>query len=249
LNTRFDYNDIPEGYYQNIIDSGSPMRRAWHLQEFERIISYLPETPNQSILDIGCFAGTLLSLLPEERFKTQLGVDILEKQIEFANRRFGTPYRSFRYIRNIADLASITQTFDCITVTQVIEHLEPEEIRELFRQVKSKLNPRGVLAVSTPNYASFWPVLEFIVNHLSDINYTEQHITKFNYFNVVSKLQRIHPPIYDDFELTTRTTSHFASWMFACISYKFSMSLARSLPHQVWKNPFGSLILLFFRKK
>jgi 2-polyprenyl-3-methyl-5-hydroxy-6-metoxy-1,4-benzoquinol methylase len=249
LNTRFDYNAIPEGYYQNIVDTGNPMRRAWHLQEFERIVSYLPMTPGQSIMDIGCFAGTLLSLLPEERFKYQLGVDILEKQIEFANRRFGTPYRSFRYIRNVADLAEIDQTFDCITCTQVIEHLEQEEIRVLFRQAYAKLKKDGIFAVSTPNYTSLWPVLEFMVNHMSDINYEEQHITKFNYFNCKSKLKRIHPEIYDHFELTTKTTSHFASWMIAGISYNLSMRLARSLPHKVWKNPFGSLLLLFFRKK
>lgn len=225
------------------------MRRAWHLQEFERIISYLPNTPNQSILDIGCFAGTLLSLVPEERFNTQLGVDILEKQIDFANRRFGTPYRSFRYIRDLSEIAKIDQTFDCITVTQVIEHLEASEIRELFRQINVKLKKNGVLAVSTPNYTSFWPLLEMIVNRLSDISYEEQHITKFNYFNCISKLRRICPEIFEHFELTTKTTTHFASWMIAFFSYTLSMRISRMLPHKVWKNPFGSLIILFFQKR
>ena len=249
MNTRFDYNAIPEGYYQNIVDTGNPLRRAWHLQEFERIISYLPNTPNQSILDIGCFAGTLLSLLSEEHFKIQLGVDILEKQVAYAKRRFGTPYRSFRYIRDICEVAEIDQTFDCITVTQVIEHLETAEICELFRQINAKLKKNGVLAVSTPNYASLWPALEIIVNRLSDISYEEQHITKFNYFTCVSKLRRICPEIFEHFELTTKTTTHFASWMIAAISYTLSMKISRILPHKVWKNPFGNLILLFFRKK
>ena len=249
MNTRFDYNDIPEGYYQNIIDNGSAARRAWHLQEFDRIISYLPKTPRQSILDIGCFAGTLPSLFSEEEFNIQLGVDILEKQTNYANRRFGTPYRSFRYIHDLSELAAINQTFDCITVTQVVEHLEAEEIRVLFREIRVKLKPNGVLAVSTPNYCSLWPALEFIVNRLSDITYEEQHITKFNYFTGVSKLRRICPDIFDHFELTTKTTTHFAAWMLAAISYSFSMNLSRSLPHKLWKNPFGSLLLLFFRKK
>ncbi|MEN6405245.1 MAG: hypothetical protein ABFC77_02115 [Thermoguttaceae bacterium] len=60
---RFNYDAIPLGYYQQVVETGNPIRRAWHLQKFERVIECLPKTPGQSILDIGCFAGTFLSTL------------------------------------------------------------------------------------------------------------------------------------------------------------------------------------------
>ncbi|MGA2030820.1 MAG: class I SAM-dependent methyltransferase [Thermoguttaceae bacterium] len=245
----FDYSKIPEGYYQDVAEKGTPIRRAWHLQKFGRVLECLPKTPGQSILDIGCFAGTFLSLLPEETFRSQLGVDILESQVAFANRRFGTPFRSFRYIRHIADLAQIDQTFDCVTLIEVIEHLEEPTICELFRHVSAKLKKGGRLVLTTPNYASCWPVLEIIVNRLSDVSYEEQHITKFNFFTCIRRLKRVYRDLPQEFDLLLRTTSHFAAPFLAAFSFEASMKLSKVFPHMLWKNPFGNLILLQFRKK
>jgi len=244
----FDYDAIPVGYYQQVAEKGNPIRRAWHLQKFQRIIDCLPKTPGQSILDIGCFAGTFLSLLPEEIFGVQRGVDILERQIDYANERFGTPYRKFEYVKQVSDLARIHQTFDCITLIEVIEHLSREEIAELFRQISGKLKKGGTLILSTPNYASLWPLLEVAVNRLSDVSYEEQHVTKFNYFTCVSRMKQVAPALAEDFELAGRATTHFVAPFLAAFSLKGAMQLSRMLPHWAWKNPFGNLILLSFRK-
>ncbi|MCE5304069.1 MAG: methyltransferase domain-containing protein [Planctomycetaceae bacterium] len=244
----FDYNVIPLGYYQQVLETGSPIRKAWHLQKFERVIECLPKMSGQSILDIGCFAGTFLSLLPQKTFKTQLGVDILEKQIDYANERFGTSYRSFRYIPSVSELGQIHQTFDCITLIEVIEHLTEAEICELFRQIDKRLNTGGTLVLSTPNYLSLWPLLEIAVNRLSDVSYAEQHVTKFSYPTCVSKLKRISETLASDFELMGRTTTHFLSPFLAALSFSGAMRLSRLIPFKTWKNPLGSLILLSFRK-
>ncbi len=244
----FNYDEIPIGYYQQIAENGNPIRRAWHLQKFQRIIDCLPKTPGQSILDIGCFAGTFLSLLPEDNFRVQLGVDILERQIDYANERFGTAYRKFQYVKQISDLARINQTFDCITLIEVIEHLSQEEIAELFRQISTKLKKNGRLILSTPNYASLWPLLEIAVNRLSDVSYEEQHVTKFNYFTCASRMKRISPALAENFELAGKATTHFLAPFLAAISLEGSMRLSQMLPHWAWKNPFGSLVLLSFRK-
>jgi 2-polyprenyl-3-methyl-5-hydroxy-6-metoxy-1,4-benzoquinol methylase len=245
----FNYDTIPVGYYQQIAETGHPVRRAWHLQKFERVISCLPKVTGQSILDIGCFAGTFLSLLPEERFSRQLGVDILAKQVAYANQQFGTSYRSFQYLPRIRDLSQIQEQFDCITLIEVIEHLTEEEIRELFRQVDGRLKAGGVLLLSTPNYASFWPILEIAVNRLSDVSYEEQHITKFNYFTGMSKLQRISPMLTERFQLVGKATTHLVSPFLAAISFREAMRLSRAIPFRLWKNPFGNLMIFSFQKK
>jgi SAM-dependent methyltransferase len=89
LSLPFDYEGIPLGYYDEMMKSGHPIRRCWHRQKFSRVIAALPKGEGQSILDIGCFAGTFLSLLPREQFPRQLGVDILPKQIAWASERYG----------------------------------------------------------------------------------------------------------------------------------------------------------------
>jgi 2-polyprenyl-3-methyl-5-hydroxy-6-metoxy-1,4-benzoquinol methylase len=246
---QFNYDAMPVGYYQDVVETGNPVRRAWHLQKFERVLDCLPKEPGQSLLDIGCFAGTFLSMLPEARFKTQLGVDILEKQVAYANQRFGTPYRSFRYIRQISQLSQIKQTFDCITLIEVIEHLAEREIRELFWRISERLKTGGLLVLSTPNYCSTWPLLERVVNRLSDVSYEDQHVTKFNYFTCAAKIRRISQIIAEDFELVGKATTHFAAPFLASLSFDGSMKLSKMLPLRLWKNPFGNLILLSFRKK
>ena len=40
--SRFDYSQIPLGYYDDITRRGNPIRRLWHLSKFERVIDCLP---------------------------------------------------------------------------------------------------------------------------------------------------------------------------------------------------------------
>jgi len=243
---RFNYDGIPLGYYDRVLREGSPIRRLWHVSKFERVLDYLPDRPSQSILDIGCFAGTFLSMVPEHRFSRQLGVDILPEQIGYANAHYGTPFREFRHMRSIAALeASVPESFDCVTLIEVIEHLEPAEIRAVFDQCVDRLEPGGKLVITTPNYASAWPLIEVVLNKVSDISYDEQHITKFTYFDMEKKLAAIYPDLWLYFNsLDFKTTTHFVTPFLAALSYDVARGLSRVVPHQKWRHPFGNLVLM-----
>ena len=150
--------------------------------------------PGLSLLDIGCFAGSLLSLADETRFSRQLGVDILPEQIRFATEHFGTEHRHFQTIRSLEDLPALGGPFDCASAIELIEHITPDEIRTLFRGVATLLAPgTGSFILSTPNYLSTWPLLELGLNRFSDVDYSEQHITRFNRLTVKSRLARMVP--------------------------------------------------------
>ena len=79
---RFDYESIPNGYYDRVLRTGNPIRRLWHISKFERVLDYLPEENGGSLLDVGCFAGSFLSMVPRYRFERQVGVDILPGQVK-----------------------------------------------------------------------------------------------------------------------------------------------------------------------
>jgi 2-polyprenyl-3-methyl-5-hydroxy-6-metoxy-1,4-benzoquinol methylase len=241
----FDYDGIPKGYYDAVLRSGNPIRRLWHVSKFERVLDYLPERPDQSILDIGCFAGTFLSLVPEHRFARQLGIDILPEQIAYANASYGTPYRAFRHLARISELSSLDETFDCITLIEVIEHLRPDEIHTLFDGIVDRLKPGGKLVLTTPNYASAWPAIELILNRVSEVSYEEQHITRFTYFNMDRKLAELYPDFYLYFNsIDFKTTTHFVTPFLAGMSFDVARGLSRVVPHQQWRHPFGNLILM-----
>jgi len=243
--TRFDYTGIPTGYYDRVLREGNPVRRLWHVSKFERVLDYLPNRPNQSILDIGCFAGTFLSLCPEERFSRQVGVDILPEQVAYANAHYGAPFRRFQHLPSLAALGEVPGKFDCVSVIEVIEHLSAQEIRVLFDQLVDRIEPGGKLVLTTPNYTSAWPVIELLLNRVSEVSYEEQHVTKFTYFDMEKKLEAIYPDLWLYFNtLDFKTTTHFLTPFLAAVSYEAARKMSRAVPHQSWRQPFGNLILM-----
>jgi SAM-dependent methyltransferase len=171
-------------------------------------------------------------------------VDILRSQVEYAHVHYGTSFRRFLHVDSVAELASIDETFDCITLVEVIEHLDRAEAGMLLREISRKLKPGGKLVLTTPNYGSAWPVIELLLNRFSDVKYAEQHITRFRYRSVERELERIYPPLRDEFDVELKTTTHFVTPFLAWLSFRLAYRLSRLVPHRHWRLPFGSLILL-----
>jgi 2-polyprenyl-3-methyl-5-hydroxy-6-metoxy-1,4-benzoquinol methylase len=155
----FDYGRIPVGHYDRMLRQGSGIRRLWHSLKFERALDYLAEADGGALLDIGCFAGSFLSMVPRHRFERQVGIDILPEQIHYANHHYGTPFRRFQVAPSITDFGDVGDPFDAVTLIEVIEHLRHDEIVGLFEELNGTLRPGGRLIVTTPNYTSTWPVL------------------------------------------------------------------------------------------
>lgn len=245
----FDYSRIPLGYYDTITKEGNPVRRLWHLAKFERVIDYLPRRPGQRLLDIGCFAGTFLAMLDPDVYTHQLGVDILPEQVEHAQRVHGRPGREFRHLPSLAALAELDGTFDCITVIEVIEHLTEAEIATVLEHSARLLAPGGQLVMTTPNYASTWPLLELLINRFSDLSYEEQHITRFTYWNITRRLGEIWPGFAATFEQREKTTTHFVTPFLAALSFDGARRLSRLIPHKFWRVPLGNLVLTVFARR
>jgi 2-polyprenyl-3-methyl-5-hydroxy-6-metoxy-1,4-benzoquinol methylase len=245
----YDYTRIPHGHYDRVMREGNGIRRLWHLSKFERVLAQLPERPGQSLLDIGCFAGTFLSLADDKRFARQVGVDVLPAQIDYASSNYGAPHREFRYLKSITALSGVAEQFDCVTLIEVIEHLTPAEIEALFGHLARLLKPGGKLVVTTPNYASAWPVIERLLNRFGDVNYAEQHITRLTYFDFERKLSALYPRFREEFEVELKTTTHFLTPFLAGLSFELAWKLSRLLPSAHWRMPFGNLVLASLRRR
>jgi 2-polyprenyl-3-methyl-5-hydroxy-6-metoxy-1,4-benzoquinol methylase len=246
----FDYGRIPVGYYDQMLRQGkSGVRRLWHTLKFERVLDYLPESDGGSLLDVGCFAGSFLSMVPRHRFERQLGIDILPEQIAYATHHYGTPFRSFKVVPGITDLGDLGDPFDAVTLIEVIEHLRHDEIVGLFEQLERVIAPGGILVITTPNYTSCWPLLEALLNRFGDVSYEEQHITRFKYFSFERTLSSIWPPLLHRYDVEMKTTTHLLSPFLAAASYEIARGLARAIPHGHWTSPVGNLILAVLRRK
>lgn len=236
---------LPAGYYDDIARTGSAIRRLWHVAKFDRVLDALPHRAGGSILDIGCFAGTFLSFVPRERFARQVGVDVLPEQIAYANERWRRDHREFRSVASLDAIASLDETFDCVTAIEVVEHLDASEIRALLRAARDRLRPGGKLLLTTPNYASTWPLLEILLNRFSDVSYAERHVTKFTFFDFARKLVAIHPELVSDFPIVDfKTTTHFVAPFLAAFSFDLARRASRAITHRRWQFPFGNMVLM-----
>jgi SAM-dependent methyltransferase len=139
--------------------------------------------------------------------------------------------------------------FDCITLIEVIEHLTAEEIRVLFGHIARLLKPGGKLIVTTPNYASTWPLLEQLLNRFGDVNYEEQHITRLNYFNFERRLAEVYPRLREEFAVELKTTTHLLTPFLAGLSFRLARALSRLVPSTHWRVPFGNLVLVSLTRK
>jgi 2-polyprenyl-3-methyl-5-hydroxy-6-metoxy-1,4-benzoquinol methylase len=248
-NKTFDYSTIPLGYYDQIAARRKGMRSFWHYLKFRRIVDGIDQ-PAGSILDIGCFAGTFLGMVPPDLVAGQTGVDILPEQIGYARQKYGTDYRKFYEIKNLNDLNFIPdQSLDYITSIEVIEHLTRDEILELFDFTFRKLKPGGKLILTTPNYFSAWPFLEVILDLVSKVKYEEQHVTRFNYFNLERKFSEIYQAFGSQFFIDVKTTTHFFTPLIAMFSFRIAEKAARLITHRHWRLPLGSLLLIQILRK
>jgi SAM-dependent methyltransferase len=168
----YDYDKaIPAGFYDEIHQRRAGVRFFWHDLKFRAVAARLAGATR--ILDVGCGPGTFIgNYLGGVEC---LGIDVSGPQIAYANRRYGTAEHRF----STQLLAGLDERFDAITLIEVIEHLAPADARHLLAEAHRLLSPQGRLVVTTPNYRSLWPLIEWGVNQVSRVSYEQQHINKY----------------------------------------------------------------------
>ncbi len=184
----FDYHSVAGDYQYKALNSGHPMQRFWHrgkLTMVDRLVRvYLNETSR--LLEVGCGAGNLL-MQAVVRGSYPVALDLSMQALTFVRSRLREAGSSadapggFACIQSIGELLPLpSDSFDCIILSEVIEHLESPQIS--IAEAARVLRPGGRLLVTTPNYRSFWPVMEWAVDrsNMTPKMAGEQHISKFH---------------------------------------------------------------------
>ena len=184
----FDYHSVAGDYQYHALHSGHPMQRFWHRGKLTMIDQLIrPHLGVGSrVLEIGCGAGNLL-LQATVRGSYPVALDLsmqalafVRSRLEEAKSRAEAP-SSFACTQAVGEsLPLADKSFDCVLMSEVIEHLEVPQIS--IHEAVRVLRPGGRLLITTPNYRSFWPLMEWAVDRL---NMTpkmagEQHISRFH---------------------------------------------------------------------
>jgi ubiquinone/menaquinone biosynthesis C-methylase UbiE len=184
----FDYHSVAGDYQYQALHSGHPMQRFWHrgkLTLIDRLVrNHL--SAGSRLLEIGCGAGNLL-LQAAVKGSYPVALDLSMQALAFVRSRLeeacSSPDapRDFACIQSIGELLPLPDaSFDCILLSEVIEHLPDPQVS--IQEAARVLRRGGRLLVTTPNYRSFWPVMEWAVDRMNMAlpMAGEQHISRFH---------------------------------------------------------------------
>jgi SAM-dependent methyltransferase len=139
----------------------------------EKVLDLLKDHKFNSLIDIGCGDGKLLTEVA--RFfsgKRLVGTDFSERALAFA--RLFAPSVEFRV--DIPD-----EKFDAFTLIEVMEHIKPEEIPAFMDDLKTHLNPGAMGIITVPS--DLRPVQ---LKHYQHFNEDTMRKTLEPHFEVVS---------------------------------------------------------------
>jgi len=215
LDDNFSYELIPIGYYDKIFNKKKGIQSAWHNLKFKFLKEKIPA--KNFHLDYGCGPGTFLNYL---KVKKKVGIDISKNQIKYAKKHYNNKNTKFISV-NLSKIPFDDNTFDSISLVELIEHLEAKEINKILDICYKKLKKNGKIFITTPNYFSFWVILEIIVNLISPIKYHDQHITKFSVLKIKNKIDQ------KKFKINKLKSFLLISPFVAFISFKLSLKFLK----------------------
>lgn len=110
----------------------------------------LPSPQVEPVVDIGCGRGEMVGLLLEDGYDAS-GIDVSPEQAALARAAGLTQVREGDY-REF--LAAPDAHLAAVTATDVLEHLDKNEVLETFDLIAQALVPGGVFIARVPNAAS-----------------------------------------------------------------------------------------------
>lgn len=113
-------------------------------------VQHLKGLTNLQVLDVGCGGGIVCE--PLTRLGAMVtGIDASTLAIEVAKNHAHQQNLDITYICD--DLKNLNNTYDLITCLEVVEHVD--DLKIFAKDLVQKLNPGGVLVLSTLNRTAF----------------------------------------------------------------------------------------------
>ena len=138
------------------------LRTRWRLCPFELVESHVPR--KGTVLDFGCGYGMLSNFLAlKSPARRVFGIDLNRARIEVAKRSStGHPEISFQ-LGDVRDFQGIP--FDAVVMTDVLHHIDDDNVRVLLRIIRSCLSDHGTLLVLDVDRS---PLPKFYTTYLID---------------------------------------------------------------------------------
>lgn len=215
------------------------------------IIDSLARTSARTFLEVGCGAGDLLHALDRLGY-SGMGIEISRDAYLAAGR---LPL-SGRISVSMTDLAEITESFDAVIASEVMEHWEDD--LSFLQLLREKVADNGWLLLTVPAHMDKWGKNDEFCGHVRRYERSEllEKLTRAGFssieiFSYGVPLYNIMKPLYDmaidnrvennglDLEKTRKSGG---MWLFTDLSFLF-----RLLFNDITMMPFYALQRLFYK--
>jgi 2-polyprenyl-3-methyl-5-hydroxy-6-metoxy-1,4-benzoquinol methylase len=232
---RGDAKPIRGDYQFRALNEGFVIQRFWHALKQKNIERYALPTKEMKVLDIGCGSGVVSAFLSEVAGQV-IGVDCSTEALKFAREQF--PKSNLQFVQSFADEIDFSERdFDRVYILELIEHLEWQQVEAVLIKAREHLKPGGQIFVTTPNFRSAWPLVEYLLDltgfvpHLAD----DQHVIRPTKARLTEIATRV------GLEVVQMRGMAGAAPFCSIFGWKFA-TLVDSVEDKLG-NPFGCLIL------
>lgn len=151
-----------------------------YVETLETVARYVPV--GGSVLEIGSLFGYITFSLRE------MGYDVATTDIACEVEKHSATFRNAGIENRVCDLNREglpfeNCSFDCVLLTEVIEHIEPSSVTSTISEVRRVLKDGGILIFSTPNVRNLGNILRALIglqpltdsHHLREYRLDEVH--------------------------------------------------------------------------
>ena len=221
-------------YQYRALTEGASPQRFWHDTKRWLVRRYLEPRSTDRILDVGCGSGVVAAALADAPAREVVGIDGNPDAVAFASSQFRRP--NLRFVRGLVDELDLPEGhFDACVCMELLEHIHFDQGQILLDSLRRLLKPGGRLLITTPNYRSAWPALEWALDRSGKVPHLagDQHVTFYNH----RSLGRLYRP-GGWAPLAQHTCCTIAPW--AAVA---SWSLAERIRAFEARLPFGTILV------
>lgn len=103
-----------------------------------------------TIIELGCGTGYMITLPMAKQGYSIKGFDLDEKSIKYGKSIFKNEGLNDSYLSS-KDITSLNISGDVIILSEVLEHLDSNEIDKVLMNIRSRLTKNGRLLITIPN--------------------------------------------------------------------------------------------------
>jgi 2-polyprenyl-3-methyl-5-hydroxy-6-metoxy-1,4-benzoquinol methylase len=181
---------ISGDYQARALKSDRAAQRFWHEAKFRLIERIAMPGKQDRVLDAGCGSGTIAHFLSLHAAEV-IGIDSNPSAISYAADSYKCSNNLQFRLGQFEDLLC-EQPFERVYCIEVIEHLYESQVADVLSVFHKLTKPGGQLLLTTPNYRSAWPLIEWLLDKFALVATLDeaQHVTHFTKRRLVAVCKR-----------------------------------------------------------